>query len=88
MRDFRLADAAIRAGRLAATSVARETRWQHWQTYIGAMGLDIRIYNRQLLNKESEASQDLPSEFVQDTTDEVDKCRLQRLQAQLLPLGR
>ena len=39
-RDFRLADAAFRAGRLAATSVARETRWRHWRAYVTAMGFD------------------------------------------------
>ena len=39
-RDFRLADAAFRAGRLAATSVAREARWQNWTTYLAPMGLD------------------------------------------------
>jgi len=39
-RDFRLADAAFHAGRLAATSIARENRWQHWHTYITAMGFD------------------------------------------------
>ena len=39
-RDFRLADAAFRAGRLAATSLARETRWQNWTTYLAPMGFD------------------------------------------------
>jgi hypothetical protein len=39
-RDFRLADAAFRAGRLAATSLARETRWQNWTTYLTPMGFD------------------------------------------------
>ena len=39
-RDFRLADAAFRAGRLAATSVAREARWRHWNTYLAPMGFD------------------------------------------------
>ncbi len=38
--DFRLADAAFRAGRLAATSIAREARWRNWQTYLAPMGLD------------------------------------------------
>ena len=40
-RDFRLADEAFfRAGRLAATSLARETRWQNWTTYLAHMGFD------------------------------------------------
>ena len=39
-RDFRLADAAFRAGRLAVTSVAREAHWRHWTTYLAPMGLD------------------------------------------------
>ena len=39
-RDFRLADEAFRAGRLAATSIARATRWQHWTTYLAPMGFD------------------------------------------------
>ena len=39
-RDFRLADAAFRAGRLAATSTAREARWRNWITYLAPMGLD------------------------------------------------
>ncbi len=38
--DFRLADAAFRAGQLAATSLPRETRWQNWTTYLAPMGLD------------------------------------------------
>jgi len=48
----------------------------------------IRIYNRQLSNNESEASQDLHNKFAQDTTEEDDRYRLQQLQAQSLPLGR
>jgi hypothetical protein len=39
-RDFCLADEAFRAGWLAATSIARETRWWHWYSYLTAMGLD------------------------------------------------
>jgi len=40
-RDFRLADEAFHAGRLAATSIARETRWRHWYSYLTAtMGFD------------------------------------------------
>ena len=39
-RDFRLADEAFRAGRLAATSIARETRWRNWTTYLAPMGFD------------------------------------------------
>jgi hypothetical protein len=38
--DFHLADEAFCAGRLAATSIARETRWQHWKTYLTPMGFD------------------------------------------------
>ena len=38
--DFRLADAAFRAGRLAATSLAREARWRNWQIYLAPMGVD------------------------------------------------
>ncbi len=38
--DFRLADAAFRAGRVVATSLARETRWQNWTTYLAPMGFD------------------------------------------------
>jgi len=48
----------------------------------------IRIYNRQPSNNEFAASQDSPSASVQDTMDEDDRCRLQQLQAQLLPLAR
>jgi hypothetical protein len=40
VRDFRLADEAFRAGRLAATSIARETCWQHWTTYLAPMGFN------------------------------------------------
>jgi hypothetical protein len=40
VRDFRLADETFRAGRLAVTSIARETRWQHWTTYLAPMGFD------------------------------------------------
>ena len=39
-RDFRLADEAFRAGRMAATSIARETRWKNWTTYLAPMGFD------------------------------------------------
>ena len=39
-RDFRLVDAAFCAGRLAATSIAREARWRHWSTYLAPMGFD------------------------------------------------
>jgi hypothetical protein len=39
-RDFRLADEAFHAGRLAATSIARETRWKNWTTYLTPMGFD------------------------------------------------
>jgi len=42
-RDFRLADAAFCAGRLAATSLARETRWQNWKTYLAPMGFDLYL---------------------------------------------
>jgi hypothetical protein len=50
--DFRLADAAFRAGRLAATSLAREARWQNWQTYVAPMGVDpylqLTTFERQI----------------------------------------
>ncbi len=39
-RDFRLADEAFCAGRLAATSIAREARWRNWTTYLAPMGFD------------------------------------------------
>ncbi len=39
-RDFRLADEAFHAGRLAATSIARDTCWQHWKTYLTPMGFN------------------------------------------------
>jgi hypothetical protein len=39
-RDSRLADEAFRAGRLVATSIARETRWRHWKTYLTPIGFD------------------------------------------------
>ncbi len=48
----------------------------------------IHIYNRQILNRESEASWDSPNKPEQDTMEEDDRYRLQQLQAQLLPLGR
>ena len=38
-RDFRLADEAFRAGRMAATFIARETRWKNWTTYLA--GRDV-----------------------------------------------
>ncbi len=38
--DFRLADAAFRAGRLVATSLAREAHWQNWTTYVKPMGIN------------------------------------------------
>ena len=85
--DFRLADAAFSAGRLAATSLAREARWRNWQTYV-APRESILNYNRQRSNDEFKALQDSPSELAPDTMDEDDKFRLQQLQAQLLPLGR
>jgi hypothetical protein len=42
-RDFRLADEAFRAGRLAATSIARETRWRNWATYLAPMGIELYL---------------------------------------------
>ena len=39
-RDFHLADEAFCAGRLAVTSIARETRWRNWTTYLAPMGFD------------------------------------------------
>ena len=41
--DFRLADEAFCAGRLAATSIARETCWRHWKTYLTPMGFDPHL---------------------------------------------
>ncbi len=38
--DFRLADEAFCAGRLGATSIAREARWRHWQTSPAPMGFN------------------------------------------------
>jgi hypothetical protein len=48
----------------------------------------ILIYNRQRSNDKFEASLDLPSELAPDSMDEGDRCRLQQLLVQLLPLGR
>jgi hypothetical protein len=43
--DFRLADEAFCAGQLAATSIAREARWQHWQTYLAPMGFNPYLHS-------------------------------------------
>ena len=48
----------------------------------------IRIYNRQVSNSKSEASQVSHSASAPDTMGEDDRYRLQQLQAQLRPLGR
>ncbi len=39
-RDFRLVDAAFRAGRLEATAQNREAHWQHWCAYVQPLGVD------------------------------------------------
>jgi hypothetical protein len=48
----------------------------------------IRIYNRQLSNKEFADSQDSPTASAQDIMDEDDRYRLRQLQAQSRPLDR
>ncbi len=44
-RDFRLAEAAFRAGRLEATAQNREARWQNWCTYVQPLGVDPYLVN-------------------------------------------
>ena len=57
-------------------------------TPISQLWDSIRIYNRHLSNTELDASRDSHNASAPDITEEDDRCRLQQLQAQSLPLGR
>lgn len=41
--DFAAADKAFRAGRVEATTTARETYWKHWESYCQPVGVDPHL---------------------------------------------
>ena len=44
--DFRIADQALRSGRVAKTTESREKQWRDWESYCGPLGVDPYLNER------------------------------------------